>query len=233
MNATLLIACAGPMQSWGTRSRFEIRDTEKEPTKSGIIGMIAAAQGRDRETPIADLADLRMGVRVDREGLLRRDFQTAQNVAVASGGSPENQISSRFYLADAAFLVALEGALPLLEQIHTALRQPCWPIFLGRKSYVPSLPPYLADGLQIGRSLRQALCSYPLLMQGESKGEEAPAATVRTVRMVLESRSVTAETRKDQPVSYSIARRAYRTRYVITEHVSILPAGPTEEKHVS
>ena len=224
MIATLLIACVGPMQSWGTRSRFEIRDTEKEPTKSGIIGMIGAAQGRDREAPIADLTDLWMGVRVDREGLLRRDFQTAQNVAVASGGSPENQISSRFYLADAAFLVGLEGPLAVLEQIHTALRQPHWPIFLGRKSYLPSLPPYLADGLKIGRSLRQALCSYPLLISGES--EEAPAATARTVRMVLEARSVTPETRKDQPVSYSIARRTYRTRYVTTEQVHIMPTGP-------
>lgn len=219
MKATLLIACVGPMQSWGTHSRFEIRDTEREPTKSGIVGMLAAAQGRDREESITDLADLRMGVRVDREGILQQDFQTAQNVAVASGGTPENQVSGRYYLADAAFLVALEGPLLLLEEVHAALRRPRWPIFLGRKSYLPTLPPYLADGLKVGSSLCQALCSYPLLALGEGTKPEAAPPWALTVRMVLEAQHVTHETRNDQPVSFSIARRTYRTRYVVTEQI--------------
>lgn len=224
MKATLLIACVGPMQSWGTRSRFEIRDTEKEPTKSGIVGMLAAAQGRDRVASITDLADLCMGVRVDREGILQCDFQTAQNVAVANGGSPKNQISSRYYLADAAFLVALEGPLGLLESLHAGLRNPRWPIFLGRKSYVPTLPPYLADGLRVGSGLRQALDTYPPLVGGDRMKREDRAPPALHVRLVLESRGVTHETRNDQPVNFSIGRRAYRTRYVITENISILPA---------
>ena len=35
---TLLLRLAGPMQSWGTQSRFFTRDTGLEPSKSGVIG---------------------------------------------------------------------------------------------------------------------------------------------------------------------------------------------------
>jgi len=101
MNGVLLIPCVGPMQSWGTRSRFQERDTEREPSKSGVIGLLCAALGRDREAPIDDLAILRIGVRVDQEGKLDVDFQTAQNVAVASGGPSQDLLSNRHYLSDA------------------------------------------------------------------------------------------------------------------------------------
>src|SRR3990172_4719032 len=45
---TLLLRLVGPMQSWGTTSRFDQRDTGKEPSKSGVIGLLAAALGIDR-----------------------------------------------------------------------------------------------------------------------------------------------------------------------------------------
>ena len=77
---TLLLRLAGPMQSWGTTSRFDQRDTGKEPSKSGVIGLIAAALGIDRELwndDLKALAGLVMGVRHDRPGVLKRDYQTA------------------------------------------------------------------------------------------------------------------------------------------------------------
>lgn len=43
--STLLMRLAGPLQSWGTTSRFDQRDTGKEPSKSGVIGLMAAALG--------------------------------------------------------------------------------------------------------------------------------------------------------------------------------------------
>ena len=46
---TLLLRLVGPMQSWGTTSRFDERDTGKEPSKSGVVGLLAAALGIDRE----------------------------------------------------------------------------------------------------------------------------------------------------------------------------------------
>lgn len=46
--ATLLLQLVAPMQSWGSRSRFDDRDTEREPTKSGVLGLVASALGRPR-----------------------------------------------------------------------------------------------------------------------------------------------------------------------------------------
>ena len=53
---TLLMRLAGPMQSWGTGSRFDERDTQLEPSKSGVVGLLCAALGRDRAEPVDDLA---------------------------------------------------------------------------------------------------------------------------------------------------------------------------------
>ena len=38
--STLLLRLAGPLQSWGTDSKFEVRRTENEPSKSGVIGLV-------------------------------------------------------------------------------------------------------------------------------------------------------------------------------------------------
>lgn len=224
MNGVLLIPCVGPMQSWGTRSRFQERDTEREPSKSGVIGMLCAALGRDRNAPVDDLADLKMGVRVDREGKLSKDFQTAQNVAIASGGATQDMVSNRYYLSDAAFLVALEGAMPLLKAIHTALRLPQWPFYLGRKSYVPSEPPYLPDGLIERISLHEALRRWPLMMttnQLKRQIKAADAGQSGKIRLVFETSDRTNEVRNDQPVSFALGRRMFRQRYVVPEYADI------------
>ncbi len=236
MNGILLIACVGPMQSWGTRSRFQERDTEREPSKSGVIGMLCAALGRDRNEPMDDLAKLKMGVRVDREGKLEKDFQTAQDVAVASGGATQNLLSNRYYLADSAFLVGVEGPLELIQTLHDALKKPVWPIFLGRKSYVPSKPFYLKDGLFREVSLNDALSGYPLLVTAEEydrclkmveKGHEVK------IRLVFETEEVTYEVRNDQPKCFALGRREYVQRYVSTcyEDIGGFPA-PKEENDV-
>jgi CRISPR system Cascade subunit CasD len=151
-----------------------------------------------------------MGVRIDREGILRNDFQTAQNVAVVSGDTLQDQISNRHYLSDAAFLVGFEGDRNLLVRLHLALAKPVWPLFLGRKSYIPSLPPYLPDGLQEETDLRTALLRYPLLFNPKKQ---------ENIRMILESHTVTHESRIDTPVSFALGRREFRERFVQTEFV--------------
>ena len=79
--ATLLLRLAAPLQSWGADSKFEIRKTNREPTKSGVIGLLAAALGlrRDETEALQRLNRLRFGVRVDQEGSLLVDFHTAGN----------------------------------------------------------------------------------------------------------------------------------------------------------
>jgi CRISPR system Cascade subunit CasD len=207
--ATLLIPLVGPMQSWGTRSRFDRRDTEREPSKSGVIGLLCAAIGRDRNEPIDDLRALRMGVRCDREGKLSKDFQTAQNVATAGGGK-KNVVSQRFYLADAASLVGLEGDRELLKRIHDTLPRPRWPLALGRKSYLPSLYPWLADGLK-EEPFEEALYAYPPL-------DERVERQKGRIRFVFESDEPTEHIRMDEPVSFAIGRRKFEKRFVRYEH---------------
>ncbi len=145
---TLLLRLTGPLQAWGTESRFEVRDTGTEPSKSGVVGLLAAALGRPRTQPVDDLTELRMGVRVDRPGAVRIDFHTAENVARVPGKEPDQKntvVSRRAYLGDADFLVGLEGDRQLLATLDEALAAPRWPLFLGRKSCSPSLPVRLPD----------------------------------------------------------------------------------------
>ena len=223
MSCTLLVALAGPMQSWGTRSRFQERDTNAEPSKSGFIGLLCAALGRDRSKPVDDLAGLKMGVRVDAEGIPARDYHTTQDVITADGKKRASSISNRWYLSDAAFLAALQGPKDKIETLHTALCNPKWPLFLGRKSFVPAIPPFLKDGLRLGQDMRQALASYPLLLterrvERRLRQIEMGRETGR-VRLMLESDKPTHENRKDLPVSFDWESREFRERFVITEYL--------------
>jgi CRISPR system Cascade subunit CasD len=160
----LFMQLVGPMQSWGTRSRFTERDTGAEPSFSGVLGMIAAAQGKDRSEPLGDLLQLHMAVRVDREGIMRRDFQTAEEVVQAGKRSTTTVISARYYLADAAFLAVLQGPEAVLEQAAAALTSPVWQLSLGRRSYVPSEPVLHHNPVGDAPDIETALLSRPLIV---------------------------------------------------------------------
>lgn len=162
MTQTLLIPLAGPMQAWGSRSRFDDRDTHLMPTKSGVLGLVCAALGRDRSESVADLDALQFGVRVDAPGRVMTDYQTAQGVMRAGGGTLATVTSQRHYLADARFLAGLSGeAAGLLRQIEAALRDPKWCLSLGRKSFPLSEPPYLPAGSLREMGLEAALMQEP------------------------------------------------------------------------
>jgi CRISPR system Cascade subunit CasD len=212
--ATLLLRLAGPMQAWGTTSRFDERDSGLEPSKSGVIGLICAALGRDRSQPLDDLAALRMAVRVDREGLLMRDYQTATGVLLASG-KPDHKrtvVSPRFYLSDAVFLVGLEGERTLLASVQQALQKPVWPLALGRKAMPPSLPVWLPEGLQDG-DLLSTLQTWPRLVSERAEQHGQP------LRLMLEHPSEGA-VRLDQPVGPFSVRR-FGPRFVKPEVIHV------------
>jgi CRISPR system Cascade subunit CasD len=218
----LLLRLCGPMQSWGVQSRFTVRDTGLEPSKSGVVGLLCAALGRRRGEPVADLAALRMGVRVDQEGTLARDYHTAGKGGILkASGQVERRnlvVSSRYYLADARFLVGLEGDdLDLLAQLHSALRDPHWPLYLGRKAFAPGEPVWLSDGLRPGEILIETLQTYPWLGCDRRKRPDQ-------VRLVLEDRHGP-EVRPDQPLSF--AGRRFAPRRVRTEFI---PAPPVPEE---
>ena len=231
---TLLLKLVGPMQSWGTTSRFNERDTGKEPSKSGVLGLLAAAMGIDREnwTDLEPLTKLTMGVRHDREGIPKRDFQTAGcakgDAIIRANGTKTDEddpgiISNRDYLADATFLVGLEGDnRELLERIHTSLLNPKWPLSLGRKSYVPSESIWIESGIQ-DSSLLNTLTRWPWI--ANHRMWEAPP---EQLRISIESTDGTGSLRMDQPLS-SFALRRFGSRFVC----SLLVPCPKEASHVS
>jgi CRISPR system Cascade subunit CasD len=223
MPFTLLLRLAGPMQSWGTQSRFSMRDTGLEPSKSGVIGLLCAALGRPREDTeiVRRLAVLRMGVRVDREGVMKKDFHTAKDVAKASGGMKDTEISDRWYLADADFLVGLEDSdATLLRELDHALRRPHWQLFLGRKSFVPGSPVWVPGGLHEA-SLSATLEAY---RWKTDRREEPP----ERLRLVIDATPATAtEVRHDVPLSF--ATRRFTIRYVETTWIDF-PTGGSDAR---
>lgn len=85
---------------------------------------------------LVPLTTLRFGVRADKEGVLLKDFHTVQVT-----GEKHPEVSYRYYLSDAVFLVALgSDDKSLLESIASALQNPVYPLYLGRKSCSPTLP---------------------------------------------------------------------------------------------
>ncbi|MGW1293695.1 type I-E CRISPR-associated protein Cas5/CasD [Streptomyces sp. NPDC002533] len=148
----LLLRLAGPLQSWGTHSKYLRRDTARFPTRSGVVGMLAAALGRERGASLDDLTTLSMTVRVDRPGVVLSDFHTVggglpadEKVITVDGKRRAEEkgtlVSKRQYLADAAFTVVLTSDnAELLHVCAAALRDPYWPLFLGRRSCPPEGP---------------------------------------------------------------------------------------------
>jgi CRISPR system Cascade subunit CasD len=229
---------AGPMQSWGTDSRFDIRFTGREPSKSGVIGLLCAALGKPREErpgdgypTLAELSGLRMGVRVDRPGTLRVDYQTAggthragesYGVVRASGARGETVQSRRYYLADADFLVGLEGEDALLRRLEGALRRPVWQLCLGRKAFVPGVPVWLPDAGPDGEwwsmPLREALGVSDGARGYPWRPRHARERRPERLRVVLDAApGPDAAVRQDVPVDF--AARRFRPRYVVTAWV--------------
>ncbi len=223
---TLLLRLVGPMQSWGTTSRFDHRDTGKEPSKSGVIGLVAAALGIDRENwaDLEPVTHLRMGVRHDRPGVPKRDYQTAKHIISADHSKMhETAVTTRDYLADAAYLVGFEGGdHGLLERIHTKLGDPVWAPALGRRSYVPSEPIRIENGLREA-PLEDALrrCSW---IVSPRKGQDPPLELLASI----ESKDGSGVLRMDQPLA-SFAERRFGVRFV---HSILIPF-PQEVSHVS
>lgn len=236
----LLLRLSAPMQSWGVMSRFSRRDTGREPSKSGVVGLLCAALGISRdaanaENPFfAELIKLKMGVLVLREGVLQTDYHTAQNIIKADGKLPpkgDTKLSTRFYLADADFVVALEGETrETLDAAQNALKNPKWQLFLGRKAFAPAAPVYFRAGVleidEAENSLADFLKSGRLkrILADDDFGEKDLEAR-RQFRLVVES-DAGGETRQDVPLSF--AARRFTNRRVKTEFFKFKNGG--EEK---
>ena len=205
-----------PMMSFGTSSRFNQRETEAYPSKSALIGMIAAAMGIDNHSPdeaveIAKLAELRLTVvRLDRHpGRLPQrlsDFHTVgggydpkaskfDRLSIprkASGGPGANAvITRRTYLTEAHFIALLAGSPETLGLVSTALLDPVWGVWFGRKTCIPASPlsPVFAA------SPREALAA---LLQKLGRD----VAEIEALEGVTESEGAGAWFPMDQPIAF-------------------------------
>ncbi|MFD7499486.1 type I-E CRISPR-associated protein Cas5/CasD [Streptomyces sp. NPDC059850] len=258
---TLLARLAGPLQSWGVASRFDRRDTLVHPTKSGFVGLLAAALGHDRAYDLDPrLLELRFAVRADRPGKSIRDFhlvgggrypvrprdlitdhrrssRAARGLEAGAGvffgsttehylsgwyGAPKNiapdadsgvllaknlgrdpMITNRSYLADAAFVAAVEHPdRDYLENLSAALEQPRSLLWLGRKSCPPAGE--ISGGVHPG-TVEEVLAATALLPNKASDCPwcwlEVPPGTPGAVRV------------NDQPVSFDFAHTTYAPRW--------------------
>ncbi len=197
--STLLLRFAGPLQAWGADSRFDVRRTNREPTKSGVIGLIASALGLRRDAPLDELNRLYFGVRVDREGVLLRDLHTVRKDKNTS------YMTTRYYLSDAVFLIGLHSDdEALMQRLEHAVCNPAHPLFLGRRSCPPEGRVCL--GLR-QMPLEEALKSEPSLIPPKPSKPGEP----QRARIVLDDPHGTARL-NDLPVSFSPYNRQYAYR---------------------
>ncbi len=242
--ATLLLRLAAPLQSWGDASKFETRRTHREPTKSGVLGLIAAALGlrRDDEAGLARLCALRFGVRVDQPGALVDDFHTVdlswrkEEKKSGKAGKMDKKdkadtlVTHRHYLADAVFTVGLESDdAAWLAELEAAVRRPAFPLFLGRRA-CPPVPPLCLGIREAG--LLEALRAEPL------RAAPAPARRARggvgepaNLRVMFDADPGEADAvpRGDLPLSFSPIHRRHTFRPVRETNVPPPPEALPED----
>lgn len=223
--STLLLRLAGPLQAWGSSSKFNTRYTDKEPTKSGVIGMIASAMGKSRDDPLDDLNSLSFGVRVDQEGELQKDFHTAH--------STKNQklsfVTYRHYLGDALFIVGLEGDADLLSRIESALRSPTYPLFLGRRACPPTMPIVLGVS---NATLRDALLGEPWRAADWYKKKNSSSVNLRIICDTVSGDAELTNVR-DRPISFSQSHRKHGFRNIANLAVTVEnPLGKKPKKEL-
>ncbi|MCT7696057.1 type I-E CRISPR-associated protein Cas5/CasD [Lactobacillus iners] len=153
---TILLKLKGPMQSWGTSSHFETRNTDYYPSKSAVIGIIAASFGykRDDDEKIQKLNELNFAIRIDQPGVLAKDYHFAIMIdqpevsakdyhsamrcrfpRVSDVKLNKRYVTNRYYMEDAIFVVAISHADDQwIDSIYHALQNPYFTPFMGRRS---------------------------------------------------------------------------------------------------
>lgn len=218
MTSTLLLLLRGPMQSWGDASRYRDRATGSQPTKSGVLGLVAAALGRRRTDPLEDLAALTFAVRVDQPGSLLRDYQTAE--AWQGGGG--TSLVSRYYLSDAVFVAAIQADdRALVEGIRDALASPRFPLFLGRRSCPANVD--LVLGIEDTDAVT-ALRTVPWQASAAHRRTRPRSVVLPIFRDGLPGEE--GEARQDVPLSFAQEHRRYGWRTVVQDDQGVVADNP-------
>ncbi len=218
----LVLWFEGPFQAWGTDSKFNSRSTQAYPSKSGVLGMILAAAGLSGEQSelLASLSACNQSCYIIREGKILVDFQTVGNGydtkdswqkkmipkkrdggTATKGGS---KILYKQYIQDGIFAVIQEIPEELEEVIEPAMKNPVWPLYLGRKNCIPTEKVYngLFDSFDDAkRKLKEIISSREGLSIRRTiiEGERPEAGDVYSVC--------------DVPLSFGVKKR-YASRFI-------------------
>lgn len=156
MKSCIELCLSGSMQSYSTSFFTEVRTTEDIPTKSAVIGMIAAAMHirRDEQDKLQDLnSNLTIYLKHKPTYIGKlRDFQvvktggTVEGYPTSSGGHKTAlPLIYKDYLVDTSgeennFVILVSGEEDLIKDVAEALQHPAYPIYLGRKCCIPASP---------------------------------------------------------------------------------------------
>jgi CRISPR system Cascade subunit CasD len=147
MNRYLAIKLHGVMQAWGGHTYEDLRHSELIPTRSAVLGMLAACIGIDRcdvKTLESLSATVRMAVRLDSKPQRMMDYHTVLDARKVDGKpNPHPVESKREYLCDAKYTVLIQTVSEMvcsLESVERAIKAPVYTPFLGRRSCLLSRP---------------------------------------------------------------------------------------------
>lgn len=214
----LVFQLYGPMAAWGDIAVGEYRPSFAHPSKSAIIGLIAAALGirRDEEERQRSLAEAcSFAVRVDAMGSLLRDYHTAQVPSAKKGITHYTRrselavenlntiLSSRDYRCDAAYTIAIrlrKDAVYGTQMLSKKLRSPEFILYLGRKSCPLALPlqPKLVEANNFKEAFMKVSFSAEVL-SGITTSPQVGVYWESGVESGYESDHIV--TRRDEPLS--------------------------------
>lgn len=209
--STILLKFASPLQSWGTNSHFNIRHTDPHPSKSAVIGMLAAALGyrRDQDEEIQELNKLDFAVRTDQIGGITKDFQIARH----EYKEKSVYLTDRYYLEDSIFLLAISSQdESMMDKIEYGLKNPYFQLFLGRRS-VPINADFFVERNELGPI--ENLRTYPWLASDWYKNRYPNISlSIFADGDLIEDQDsiVSRQMRRDRVLSFSQKERIFKDR---------------------
>lgn len=217
---TLTIRLSAPLQSFGNEASFDQRTTWKQPSKSAIIGMLAAAMGYQRnDDRISMLNTLKFAVRIDQPGQIMVDFQTIK----LNPKKPGSKITKRHYLQDAVFIVALGSEDEvLISRLNHALHYPKFQLFIGRYANVPAGP--LKTAIIDGQNPVQVL--EKLDWQAADWFQKKNNSEMISIELIADAELLTNKNNikfvKDRIVSFDQRNRQMRFRAISSTYIQLI-----------
>ena len=225
---TILLKFSGPLQSYGTSSHFQTRYTDYYPSKSAVLGLLAACLGyrRDEEEKLRELSTLKFSVRIDQQGSLLKDY----HIAITDKEmveKPQTYVTNRYYLEDALFVVALSGMDELIDTLTKAIKSPYFQPFMGRRSLPVPVDFFLGESAEdILDSLRnlpwQAAPWYKKKKRKQGIGEKISLEVYADEEILKDEKISRSKLRRDIPISFSQKGREFAFRQEACISIEVL-----------